>query len=130
MRSIYDKETDWIFFDCDDTLVMWRRPNADGSEDDKVINIRFRRQNHPLIPHQPHIDYLKKKHSYGCTIVVWSAGGYKWARAVTKALGLKDYVKHCISKPREYVDDLECREWMGQYGGRAVYMQEKDDTNA
>ena len=41
------------------------------------------------------------------TIVVWSAGGYKWAEAAVKALGLTKFVDVVMCKPSWIYDDLD-----------------------
>jgi len=99
----------WIFFDCDDTLVMW--PPFKGP-DDQLIHIPdpYKKNAPPigLFPHKKHIDYLKKSKQFNKNvIVVWSAGGQPWARAVVEALNLDKYVDHILAKPETYVDDLQ-----------------------
>lgn len=106
----------WLYFDCDDTLVMWS-PHKGKDEDllqipdpyceGKVVDV---------YPHKEHISYLKKCAKMNKdTIVVWSAGGEPWAKAVVAALNLGGYVKYCLAKPDQYVDDLHCIEFMGQH---------------
>lgn len=62
--------------------------------------------------HEPHIKLLMNHKARGKTIIVWSQGGYQWAEAVVKALGLTEHVDFIMSKPRAYVDDLPVQEWM------------------
>lgn len=105
----------WIFVDCDDTLVMW--PPFAGPDRDLIhIPDPYNKKKPPigLFPHKRQIDFIKKSAQFNKdTIVVWSAGGQPWAKAVVKALGLKPYVKYVIAKPDFYVDDLHCTEFMG-----------------
>ncbi len=92
-----------VCFDCDDTLVMW------GSEDhNSKILIECPYSNSPefLVPHNPHIDLLKKYKGRGMKIIVWTAAGYQWGEAVVKALGLEEYVDYVMTKPCKLVDDL------------------------
>jgi hypothetical protein len=102
-----------IFFDVDDTLVLW---DAQYTEPDptRLVEIVDPYDNKTvfLAPHHPHIKLLKNHHTRGTYIVVWSQGGFAWAEAVVKALGLEDHVDLIMSKPRAYVDDLPADAWM------------------
>jgi FMN phosphatase YigB (HAD superfamily) len=107
------QNTNCVFFDCDDTLVMWdnKHKAEDLSNcvlvDDGFIQVQ-------LVPHREHIQYLKSSKLLNKnTIVVWSAGGWQWAQAVVKALGLEEYVDAVMEKPIRYVDDLHCTKFMG-----------------
>lgn len=55
----------------------------------------------------------------GQIVIVWSAGGYKWAESVVKSLGLSLFVDVAMSKPTWYYDDIPCQKWMGKprWGG-------------
>lgn len=55
---------------------------------------------------------LKEEKHRGACVVVWSRGGYAWANAVVTALGLKESVDFCMSKPLAYFDDVPCQEWL------------------
>jgi hypothetical protein len=59
-----------------------------------------------VTPHEEHIQKLKEHADRNHFIVVWSAGGYEWAEAVVKGLGLNLYVDLIITKPRWAWDDL------------------------
>lgn len=102
---------DVVMYDCDDTLVMW------FTECDPTLKVKiicpYGGSETWLKPHARHIDLLKKHHGRGKTVIVWSAGGYKWAQAVVEALGLQDYVHFVMTKPMSYVDDLEAKEILG-----------------
>jgi FMN phosphatase YigB (HAD superfamily) len=106
-----------IFFDVDDTLVMW------GKEENR-IEVKEPYYGEPtfVTPHKGHIKILKDRKARGSFIVVWSAGGYRWAAAVIKALKLEEYVDLVMTKPHAYVDDKQPNEIMGEriylpYGG-------------
>lgn len=112
-----------VTIDCDDTLVMW-------PENQKIFPYnQSHTQPYPgslpvpdpydgslnhLTPHQKHIDLVKKYKGRGYLVIVWSAGGVKWAEQVVKALALEPFVDIVLSKPSKYVDDLHCEKWMGQ----------------
>ncbi len=97
-----------IFFDVDDTLVMWGK-----GEPIEIIEPHYGEPMH-VTPHKGHIKILKDRKARGSRIVVWSAGGYQWASAVIKALDLEKYVDFVMTKPHAYVDDKQPHEFMGE----------------
>lgn len=109
-----------VVIDIDETLVMWGK----AKKNEKVIHITcpYGHQQETLRPHKGHIKVLKDRHARGAYIIVWSAGGYQWANAVVKALGLEQYVNQVMTKPCMYVDDKEAADILGErlylpYGG-------------
>jgi hypothetical protein len=108
-----------IPFDCDDTLVMWvdKFDKSDLTE----FKCPYTGEAIFLKPHQKHISLLKKYKKRGFGVKVWSHGGAPWAREVVRVLKLEPYVDIIEAKPDRYVDDLHCKEFMGQ----RVYI--KDD---
>lgn len=109
-----------MFFDCDDTLILWNNNYSFNKSDPLSIEIRdpYHIDTEVYLRVRPNleaIELLKRQHAKDTTIVVWSAGGWQWAEAVVKALGLEQYVSVCMSKPDYYVDDLECKEFMGEF---------------
>jgi phosphoserine phosphatase len=114
MKTIQNENV--IFFDVDDTLVLWESRSV-GSADwarEARVNVVDPYDNKTvyLTKHQPHIKLLMNHKARGSTVVVWSQGGYAWAEAVVKALGLEEYVDLIMSKPRTYVDDLPVSDWL------------------
>ena len=103
-----------VFFDCHDTLVMWdNRYKADDYSNCVLVDDGYIKEY--LVPHDKHIKYLKdSKLLNKNTVVVWSAGGWNWARAVVESLGISEYVDAVMSKPERYVDDLHCSKFMGE----------------
>lgn len=107
-----------VHYDVDDTLILWNSNKSFNKSDLQSIDIMD-----PYLgpdatpirvrPNQSAINHLKQKHKEGNTIVVWSAGGWAWAEAVVKALNLEPYISLVMSKPDEYVDDLESKEFLG-----------------
>lgn len=100
----------YVYFDCDDTLVMWGRhqsPKCVAFKDpynkgEKIL----------LVPHENHIQKLISYSGNGWVVVVWSRGGYPWAREVVRGLGLQGYVDHILAKPDIYFDDVKCCDFM------------------
>lgn len=103
-----------IFVDCDDTLVMWDNKFKNEDHSNCVTVKDYSGFVVSLVPHTTHIEYLKKAKQHNKnTIIVWSAGGWQWAKAVVEALQLEDIVDSVMSKPGSYMDDLNCKEFMG-----------------
>lgn len=125
-----------VFFDVDDTLVAWNAtpeqlqehgvefecPGSMHDIDNDGNPVYCPPWKALLLPHRKHIEQLKKHKMRGHTIVVWSAGGFDWAAAVVKTLGLESYVDLVISKPVWFYDDLTPDEFMG----KRYYMDDKD----
>ena len=91
-----------VFFDVDDTLVMWDEKlkgdtvciNCDGHLSHMVIN-------------KGNLEELKRHGSRGIDVIVWSKGGVQWAQSVVRALKLEKYVAGIMTKPFCYYDDLK-----------------------
>lgn len=95
-----------ICFDVDDTLIMWDENHTQPFEGCVAVVCPYDGNTSYHRPHKRHIGFLKKQHAKGYTVVVWSAGGSEWAKAVTLALGLEEFVDFVMAKPQKYVDDL------------------------
>lgn len=110
------KYYDTIYFDIDDTLVLW-----DNLRDLKnlvtFIDPYSKNKKYPkkirLTPHQEHIQELIKWKEQGYTVVVWSLGGQPWAQEVVNKLELNKYVDYVLSKPHKYYDDVDVNNFMG-----------------
>lgn len=100
-----------LYVDVDETLVLTKYP-ADMAEDTILLN-KF---GHPLrvLPHWAHADAIRQFKARGHAVVVWSAGGAKWARSVVEALKLQHSVDVIIKKPDWIIDDKPCDSWMGK----------------
>lgn len=104
-----------MYWDCDDTLVLWTDAPQSLKEGEFVDIIDpYDEKNVRLKIHYPHVKLLKNKFNRGTTVVVWSSNGYRWAEAVVNALGLQSYVHLIQSKPQAYVDDLTAGEILGE----------------
>lgn len=101
-----------IMCDCDDTLVMWN--TTDMREDDFYIEPVGWGEKVKLRPHRKHIELIKQFAARGQMVVVWSAGGFAWAKQVVEVLKLEKYVTVVMSKPKWFVDDLQAKEILGQ----------------
>lgn len=107
MRTITNERV--IPVDVDDTLVMHDFSSIDHTVEvpdpysKGVIEVR---------PNDPMIRILKDEKARGAFIVVWSRGGFAWARAVVLALGLEESVDLISTKPTVYLDDKDVGEWL------------------
>lgn len=109
-----------VVCDVDDTILLWNNVKWwEPGEDLLEITDPTDSSTVWLKPHTAHINLLKKYKAQGYTIIIWSAGGYRWARAATKALGLDKIADLRMSKPLKYIDDLKGPE--GVIGSR-VYI--------
>lgn len=111
-----------ICFDVDDTLIMWDSNFNMPEEGDVEIQCPWDGQISFHRPHTRHIEFLKKQYTKGYTVIVWSAGGAKWAETVVKTLGIEDYVDYVMSKPQKWVDDLIQAD---QVLGTHIYLSEE-----
>jgi predicted phosphatase len=100
-----------IMFDVDDTLVLWGKEGG-ISNDPNAVDFECMGTIYKLVPHEKHIEYLKKCKHDGFKVVVWSYGGMDWAYEVVTTLNLTKYVDLIMSKPEEYVDDMDCKIFM------------------
>jgi predicted phosphatase len=103
-----------VCFDVDDTLVIW----DDSFQAPELGRVRIEDpyDGHTvyLKPHVRHVKLLRQMKGRGRFLVVWSAAGAQWAKAVIQALELEDCVDLIQTKPLAYVDDLPVTEWIGK----------------
>lgn len=105
------ESTKSVFFDVDDTLVIWQ---FDDDEKNLAIDFGVRPGiTEMAVPNEYHIKLLKEFAARGHTVVVWSAGGWEWAKHVVEVLGLEKYVDLVMSKPDWYIDDKPANYFMG-----------------
>jgi len=96
-----------VYFDVDDTLVLWEMPITAANEHE-FVKFDFPDENYSVMlkPHQKHIQDLKACYNSNYNVVVWSQGGSDWAAMVVKKLGLSEYVDIIVNKPDFWYDDL------------------------
>lgn len=93
----------FVYFDVDDTLVMW------GYLGDKETRLEFVEPwggSVWLNPNELAIKALKDHKKCGSTIIVWSQGGWDWAESVVKTLKLEEFVDAVMTKPHVWYDDV------------------------
>lgn len=121
------------WFDVDETLILWS-PTEEQLEkegiviecpggavivDQEVVNESSWKVK--VVPHKIHIEQLIKHKLRNQQIIVWSAGGYRWAETVVRALQLEQYVDLVISKPTWAYDDLDPQDYMP----KSTWMEDK-----
>ena len=104
-----------VMFDVDGTLVQEIAATFENyMQDDSILIIDPYTKQKLLHTHMlKNIELMKKWKARGRFVIVWSAGGHAWAKAVIEALQLQQYVDLIIEKPIAYVDDLTANEFMG-----------------
>lgn len=109
-----------IMCDIDDTLIMWQKRKTGCAEVDVTCPHSGRKYTLPI--NFGNLKVLKDRKARGSTIIVWSAGGFAWAKAVVEAMKLQDHVDFIMSKPIGYIDDKSADKILGEhiyipYGG-------------
>lgn len=100
-----------VMCDVDETLVIWDYPKE---QEDKTIKFNNCGYDTILLPHFEHMKLLQQFKCRGHKVIVWSQGGYEWAKTVVETLGLTNCVDLIICKPKWYIDDLPCEAFMGK----------------
>lgn len=98
-----------MFFDVDDTLVMWHA--SERYKNKITIKDPYSGEYETLFINDSHVKLLIRSKLRGRTIIVWSHGGGKWAETVVKALELEESVDYVMTKVEDYVDDLDLKDW-------------------
>lgn len=88
-----------VGIDVDGTLIV---PDPKGS-----LQLAYGSSIQSFKPIIAHVDLLKEYKKRGFYVIVWSAGGYKWALQAVQALKLERFVDQILSKPIRHVDDKE-----------------------
>lgn len=107
---ILDKEN-LRMVDVDDTLVM-HKINGHDNKRSVIITDPLGGDKIVLYQNLAMIRLIKEEYARGATIIVWSRGGYEWAKNVVEALKLQKYVTMIMSKPTIYFDDKPVEEWL------------------
>lgn len=98
-------------FDVDQTLVVWNEGITEFHSDLEIRNPYDGMQVLVQV-HSPHVRLLRQMKARGRFVIVWSAGGYEWAKSVVEALGLTNHVDLIMTKPIAYVDDVPVEDWL------------------
>lgn len=102
-------ENSTVCFDCCDTLVFYEYP-SDYPGEVKVITYQQYRSPYPgkrrMAINTAAVEALKEHKKRGDSVVVWSAGGWRWAKGIIESLNLEEYVDIIMDKPSKLYDDL------------------------
>jgi len=98
-----------VYFDVDDTLLEWKTCDK---KDSKAIKFDHNGHDFYKRPIMPNIEALKLHFLAGHLVVVWSAGGARWAEKVIRTLCLHKHVNLIINKPDYMYDDKDPSHWM------------------
>jgi hypothetical protein len=101
-----------LYVDVDETLVLTKYPAE--LEEKTVMLEAFPGNKMRVLPHHIHAATIREFKARGHAVIVWSAGGAKWARAVVELMNLQDCVDVIIGKPDWIIDDKPCTIWMGE----------------
>lgn len=118
-----------IYVDVDDTLVIWDWQQYTDNTDDLFYLKADDGCTIAVLPHKRHIEMIDQFKMRGHTIVVWSQGGWAWAKKVVEALGIESKVDVVMSKPDWYVDDLASSAFMKKNIYLHPFDKAKDQTS-
>jgi len=97
------------YFDIDRTLLSWFPV---PEETQGAVRVTVDGKPKYYMPHKMHLKQLHAHLARGHTVVVWSAGGSKWAKAVAESLGLDKTDVVVMEKPHWIYDDKEASSFM------------------
>lgn len=120
MRVISPTKSCWV--DVDNTLVF------SATEYPTVKGPSIYINNREFIVHTGHVEIIKDFHARGHTIIIWSAGGSRWAEMVVRALKLDLYVSLVIDKPDWFIDDKPSSSFMSEAIRFYKHIEHKDPS--
>lgn len=99
--------------DVDDTIIRHSKDNKEYKDGRINVKCPYTGTDYYFEPIHCHIDFIKQQKGRGDLVIVWSARGGPWARAVVDALGLQNEVDLVFGKMGDYVDDRDISGWAG-----------------
>lgn len=112
-------ENEQVFgFDIDLTMISKRRKLPEHG--DIYVENPYTKETVYFKPHYAHMDLLKEMHGRGRYIIIWTASGTQWAKAIVEALELTQFVHIIMTKPIGYIDDLPVEQWLNN----RIYLHE------
>lgn len=114
-------------FDVDDTLIMWKWPD-DGTPEQWIwLEPWNDGMQVKLAVNTEMVEQIKRHSARGHKVVVWSLGGWNWAKTVVEKLELQKYVDLVLEKPLFIYDDKRPQDFMpmAQWVGRKEWLEGK-----
>lgn len=99
-----------VFVDVDNTLILYPTKHEIHNYDLEV-RCPYSYELLKFCKHKGHERLLKNCYAQGYAVVVWSAQGFAWCKAVIEAMELEEYVTMCMGKPQIIVDDKDFDKW-------------------
>jgi hypothetical protein len=98
--------------DLDGTLICWGKIKKGH----KTVSYTcpYTKEQKIVRVHEPHLAVLRERLARGCLVVAWSKAGYAKVAAVLRALKIDHKNIVVMSKPKDYIDDMPARKWMGE----------------
>lgn len=117
IEMIVIKSNTGAFFDIDETIALMDNLDLQTTYHAQMIEvIDLENSIHArIVPHYPIIQKMKEHYSRGHIIFVWSAGGYAWANAVIRTLGLEYMVTAIIPKGPWIWDDKMPNDFLSRH---------------
>lgn len=112
-----------LFVDVDETLVLFNRSETEMKLNGIIFGYDENSKPVYAVPHLAHIKKIRESKARGHKVIVWSAGGYRWAETVVIALGIQELVDVIMTKPRWYIDDLTASEFLPEVN--RIYKEQK-----
>lgn len=98
--------------DLDGTIIAWGKIKKGH----KVVSYTcpYTKEQKTVRVNEPNVAVLKERLARGCLVVAWSKSGYAKVAAVLKALKIDHKNLIVMSKPKDYMDDIPAKQWMGE----------------
>ncbi len=115
MKPFYPPVSDELVFPCDiDDTLLFEYASFGTNKEEDWISLDYYGTTVRRWISRKHVAFLKSLRARGYYIILWTGNGKQWADEVNDKLGLEDIVSQTMMKPLKYLDDLDCKEWMGK----------------
>lgn len=99
-------------FDVDGSLIIHQEPSTIPPGETIQVYDNVTELFVTVRKNLPMIRLLQEASHRGAYVIVWSAGGHRWADAVVRALNLRSEVSLVLTKPKVYFDDKPVSDWL------------------
>ena len=94
-----------VFCDIDYTLIFPKHAIKGYVHTEDMLELPTGNGTRKYAVNLTHLDYIKRLHSRGIIIKLWSGNGFKWCETVAKALEIEHIIDECLTKPHYVIDD-------------------------